>query len=281
MRKNVLKRVSAMLVVASGWVLSQSAVVSSAPLIPPPPLKIQVAPAGWGDAETRDVERLLQNAASHLSRYFPSLRLPAISVSPLGGPIVLHQRGSEGQLIVRLNTRDRYWAQYAFQFGHELCHILSRFDEDPTGNRWFEESLCEAASLFVVRGMGASWATEPPYSNWSPYAPELTKYAAQRIEKFRPAEPFVLSDWYVENADALAAHAENRDLNTVVAVTLLPMFEAAPEHWQALQYLNDGKPAAPQTFAEYLGDWHGNAPEPHKAFILEIARRFGVAILAA
>jgi hypothetical protein len=239
-----------------------------------------VATTGWGRAATQDIEALLLNSASHLLRYFPMRELPPIFVEPGSRPFVFHRRGAGGQVIVHLNTGDRYWAQYAFQFSHELGHVLSHYDENTTGNGWFEEALCEVAALFTLRGMGESWRTDPPYPNWSNYAPELTRYAAQRIEKYRRPGHVALADWYRDHAAVLAENSEDHDLNAVAAVALLPLFEAAPEHWQAIQYLNDGRPADAQTFEDYLGDWHRNAPPEHRRFILEIARRFGLKIRA-
>ncbi len=242
------------------------------------PAALEVAPTGWGEASTADVDRLLQNVSFHLVQHFPDFDLPGIIVRPRGGPMMLHQRGADGRLVMRLNTRDKFWAQYAFQFSHELCHVLARFDEDPTGNLWFEESICQAASWFVLLRMGESWVDAPPYPNWSRYAPALTRYAEAEKERCRPAEGFELAAWYRAHEGALVADPENRDLNGLVASVLLPMFEAEPEHWQAVSYLNVGQPSGPQSFADYLGDWHANSPPRHRPFIREIARKFGVSL---
>lgn len=214
-------------------------------------------------------------------QYFPEGHLSPISVERGPHPIVLFQRGPAGEVVMHLNSGDRNWAQFAFQFGHELGHILSRFDEDPTGNRWFEEALCEVSSLFVLRAMGESWQADPPYPNWTGYASELTRYAENRIQESRQEDSFLLADWYSEHAELLAAHAEHRSLNLVVATSLLPLFEASPEHWAAIQYINDARPTAPQTFEEYMNDWHHHAPSRHSNFIREIAMQFGLEISAA
>ena len=52
---------------------------------------------------------------------------------------------------VMLATWSRYWSQYAYQFGHELTHILTDYDRfSPHRHKWFEETVCEAASLFAL-----------------------------------------------------------------------------------------------------------------------------------
>ena len=62
----------------------------------------------------------------------------------------------------------------------------------------------------------------------------------------------------------------------MVAVALLPLFEAEPEHWAAVQHLNDVPPGPPLTLAEYLARWHDHADEADRAFVRKIAREFGV-----
>ena len=66
------------------------------------------------------------------------------------GPIVLYQRGKQGEYIVKLNTQDRFWCQYAFQFSHEIGHILCGYKDGDASNLWFEETLGEVASLYAL-----------------------------------------------------------------------------------------------------------------------------------
>jgi len=70
-----------------------------------------------------------------------------ILVEAKGGPIVLFRRGKNDEIFVRLDTGGYLWAQYSYQFAHEFCHILCRYDQDKTGNKWFEET---ARPIFFV-----------------------------------------------------------------------------------------------------------------------------------
>jgi hypothetical protein len=45
---------------------------------------------------------------------------------------------------IGLATNERFYAQIAFQFAHELTHIYC----DPRITNWFIESICEMASLY-------------------------------------------------------------------------------------------------------------------------------------
>ncbi len=133
----------------------------------PPRIEIRIAPDDWGGASPRDIHKLLLSAAKELSPYFSQRRLDPILVRQKTGahaPIVFYQRSARNEYIVELDVRGRYWSQYAYQFSHELCHILARYEKSRgRQNRWFEESLCELAALFTLRRMSESWQTSPPY----------------------------------------------------------------------------------------------------------------------
>lgn len=239
----------------------------------PPDLKLRLAKDGWGDASLADAEKVLRSAGKQVLANFPAAKLEPIQLQPNGGPIALFKRAKDGSIIVKLNTPGRLWAQYSFQFGHELCHIMCRFDDNDTGNLWFEESLCELSSLYTLRRMAEDWKTHPPYSNWKSYAPHLTEYAQKRIDDHPLPEGTTLARWYRDNADALRQNATSRQRNTVVATALLAMFEKEPSHWAAVGYLNQGKPRERQTFAG-LQNWHDQTPAEHRGFIRAVANQF-------
>ena len=109
-------------------------------------------------------------------------------------------------------------------------------------NSWLEESLCETASLFTLRAMSRSWGIAPPYPAWKNYARWLNHYAEQRLAQpghhLPPGTPFLA--WFKQNEPALRANPAVRDRNTVIAIQLLPLFEADPRGWEALVFLNRG-----------------------------------------
>jgi hypothetical protein len=233
------------------------------------------ADTAWNE-QVEDARRVFQSAAGELWRYFPDRTLPPILVEPKGGPIVLHRRGPAGEYYVRLDTGHNLWAQHAYQFAHEFCHILCNYTEREHRNKWFEESLCEMASLFALRRMAETWKTRPPYPNWKDYAPALNKYADERIEKAQLPGGVSLAEWFCYECQPLYENATLREKNTIVAVALLPLFEKQPEHWEAVTYLNAVESRAPQDFAAFLRQWRDAAPEKHRAFIGQIARLFEI-----
>jgi len=242
------------------------------------PLVIRANPNDpWG-GRIEDVEKVLHSAAETLWKYFPDRELPPILVAPKGVPITLYERRPTGEIQVRLNTGNRLWAQQAFQFAHEFGHILCNYEPGENRNKWFEESLCELASLFALRRMSETWQTNPPYPNWKDYAPALAKYADERSKATMLAPGTTFVEWYREHAEQLAGEPVNRDRNLIVATMLLPLFEKQSEHWEAVTYLNGDKPRQSETFAVYLNEWHSRCPSKHQGFVEEIARQFAITI---
>ncbi len=235
--------------------------------------------AMWGGS-IEDLEKVLHSSAEPLWQYFPERELKPILVEPKGGPIVLFKPGPNGEFQVRLNTGDRLWAQQAFQFSHEFCHILCNHRPGVNRNLWFEESICEVASLFALRRMSETWQTAPPYPNWKDYSTSLTSYADDRLKKSKLPPGESLGDWYREHADHFAADPTNRDHNLVVAASLLALFEKQPQQWTAIQYLNGTGPRESQTFTLYLNEWHQRCPPKHQEFVAEIAKQFEITIPA-
>ncbi len=239
-------------------------------------LEIRPNPDAEWNAQPADVRAVFDSVAGEFAPLFPGIEIDPILVEPKGGPIVLFQRGPNNEHQVRLSTGGRLWAQYSFQFSHELCHIYCRYDRDEHPNKWFEESICELASLFVLRRMGETWKTKPPYGNWKSYAGALTSYAQDRIDgvALQRSRPFL--PWFERERASLAKDSGQRQKNTVIASMLLELFEAQPQNWAAVHYLNVSAGTPEQNFEKYLLEWRNNAPYRHHEFIEKIASRFGV-----
>ena len=242
-------------------------------------IPIRVDPGVW-DAPDENVLRVLESAAEAFAAPWPDRRLPPVEVGRHdGNPIVLHQRGTNGSYRVLLNTGRTYWAQYAFQFAHELAHIhCNGHPGEPRPQGWFEEVICETASLFVLRRMSEAWEKDPPYPNWRDFAPALRTYADERILPNRLPAGVPLAAFFRERAARFVAGGGTRDEYVTVAAELLPAFEAEPPFWVAIAYLNTAASHAGQTFEECLAQWHYFAPDAFKDAIRRLAARFEVAL---
>ena len=106
-------------------------------------LVISLASDDWGDAEPADVLKVLHSAAIPIWEAAGSPALhPITVVSSSEGPLVAYKRTPDGDYRVLLNVKGRQWAQLAFQFSHEMAHILANYRNVPNRQLWFEESIC-------------------------------------------------------------------------------------------------------------------------------------------
>jgi len=239
--------------------------------------EIKLIEKNWGEANNADVLAVLRSTARQLFPHSGRNDWDAIHVGRSSkGPIVLFRRGNQGQYFVNLNTGNRFWCQYAFQFSHEIGHILCGYREGDQSNHWFEETLCETASLFALNKLSEDWKTNPPYSNWKSYADAFKKYARERIDNHPWPEDLSMAEWFEKEKKDLAKNATNRERNLMVAIRLLPFFEDDPPGWTAVSALNTKKDKKKRSFETYLRDWkEGCKTDEHRAFAGKIAKAFG------
>jgi hypothetical protein len=78
-----------------------------------------------------------------------------------------------------------HWSQFYFQFGHEITHYVFRQYKKNKGViiKWFEETVCEAMSLYVMNIIGQYWAANALYSKNSEYNIAIDDYIAKELEK--------------------------------------------------------------------------------------------------
>ena len=239
-------------------------------------MRIVVFPGEWGGSELADIRKVCESAGRSITAQLPDDGFPPILVQrSKSGPITLYRRGDGNEHIVRLDTSDRAWAQLAFQFSHEFCHIVCNYREARNPQKWFEETLCETASLYALRRMADEWKTNPPYSNWKSYSTALASYANDRAKMYEGRKESI-AQFYRANQGELEKTRTNRELNTHIAVKLLPLFEATPAAWQSLRYLNLGTSEENASFKVYLTSWHDRVPERHQPFLRQLAAEFDI-----
>ena len=229
----------------------------------------------WG-CDLENCRQVMLSAAGTMWKYFPKRKMPRIEVVSKGGPIFIYAIGHDAHVKVCLATGNALWAQMAYQFAHEYCHLLCG-PGGPAPQMWFQEALCETASRFALMQMSKTWKTNPPYSNWKSYAGALRSYFDNTQKNDRLPKGKTLAQWYQENAKALAANSCDRPKNNVVAAELWPMFAAQPAHWEALTYYPHEK-LKPDTLAEFFRVWQRNCPAKHKPFIAAIASKFKIVL---
>ena len=224
-----------------------------------------------------DIQILIEDTASHLNRLMRDPLVDTIIVIPAPcddfTPRTHYRLSPNDPFIIQLTARDNYWCQFAYQFSHELCHVLSdceRLEGYP--NNWFHESLCELASVFTLRCMAETWQDNPPYPGRCDYADSLAAYAEEllsRKERQLPTD-MDLSTWLQCEEESLRRDRYQRDKNAVAAYILLPIFENDPAGWNAIRRL----PSSSTMFRDYLPEWQTLAESTEKAFVKRIVDAF-------
>jgi hypothetical protein len=220
----------------------------------------------WVEASPDDVVSVLRSAKNCLDIAMNGTTSGTIWVSQnldLGYPITLDQLGPNGEHQIMLNTRGPYWSQYAYQFAHEYCHVRTNHNNTDDSNKWFDESICELASIFVLRRMCEEWTVNPPFDHWKSYAPVLANYAEEMIIEPSRRLPNNKSfgEWFSSEYCNLQADCHQRVKNGVIANQLLELSESDTAFWVSVKYLNAWNQFTPSCFDEYLEVWKDNVPE--------------------
>ena len=156
-------------------------------------LQISVLESDWGNAILADIQRLLEDVASHFVRelrypFTGTIRVTNLPTedSPRGPP----GRAAESSRLAGCSIGGQAMSRFAYQFAHECCHVLSGYERLRNNpNNWFHEAICELASMFALRRMGERRRTQPPYADGRCYAESLEAYSGDLVEKYRSISP--------------------------------------------------------------------------------------------
>lgn len=246
------------------------------------PAQVTVESTQWGEASPEDVRAVLQSVIEAVSPYLASRQFGNILIrNGSAGPVSLYEKSSKGEYIIELDVQGRHWAQLAYQFSHELCHLMSNYDLAPNNvshQQWFEEALCEAFSLSALDRMANQWAKQPPYPQWQDFAPKFTAYKQKMLKEAHRQLPKGTSFkyWYRQHQTQLSnnPYAKQRELNELVSLSLLPLFDAIPANWVAINYLNLGDDSKDKSLQKYLSDWQTNAPLELRPVVKKVQQLF-------
>lgn len=237
---------------------------------------LRVEGEGWGAADKADIEAALRSVATLLLP--PSARALGGAVAVSHGersPVVLYERGPGGEYQVLLHARDANWHLYVYEFAHEFCHIASNFDrhagDAPRRNQWFEEALCETASLYALRTLAERWQAAPPTPRLAGAGRQLRWfYELLTAEEHRRPGATGFATWLAEQQEELRRDPYRRAQNELVATRLLPLFASEPAPWDALRTLNLDPADRDCSLPEYLDHWYRNAAAGHKGVVAAV-----------
>ncbi len=122
---------------------------------------LTVVNGNWGATSLSGIDGVLRSVYVVLTEAFGKMPDELIQVSTwaLDNPRTIYDTRP---YKIYLSVHDTYWSQYVYQFAHELCHVLTRFDRfKGHKHKWFEETLCELASLFALHRLAERWVEAP------------------------------------------------------------------------------------------------------------------------
>lgn len=228
-------------------------------------MKIKVNTPTWGSVPSSSVEKVLVSVSDNMDSCFGDALSEDLWVhqNVNANPMVLPSRGKNGEYIIQLSATDCYWAQYCFQFAHEYCHVRTNFENTSQKFRWFEETICELASIFFLRRMSEIWRDKPPFPELESFAQNLFDYAQTRIEDplHQLPKDIGLKEWFKGKISELEADQYIREYNSLMAIQILDLFENDSNLWRAMLYLNSWDTSADNDISEYLESYRNNVPE--------------------
>lgn len=164
---------------------------------------------------------------------------------------------------IYLNVEIGFYQQEAYQFSHELCHFM--IPKDVCKNlRWFEEALCEMASIFFLKRMPEKWLDI--HNSEKEYAIGFYKYAINRTKNETKFDITNNSELQV-----LENECYIRDKNMYIANLILPIFEKYPNTWRAVPYLCEIPSGL--SFLQSLKKWIGLSPKESRKGLRKIIKK--------
>ena len=186
-----------------------------------------------------------------------------------GPPAVwLHPDGSSMAWVL-VDIGQRAWAQLAYQFGHELGHVMANSWQPHAKPKppcqWLEEAMVEA---FSVRGLGhlaVSWKQNPPFAGDNAFGDSIADYRQNIIRQYSAlADKQGLSGdpakWFADHRSEIEMPGLN-PFAQAASLTVLAEYERTPSCVEALGALNrwPGRTGVP--IEEYFREWVASCAE--------------------
>jgi hypothetical protein len=180
-----------------------------------------------------------------------------------GSPAIwLHTAPAQTAWIIT-DVGERDWCRLAYQFGHELGHVLANsWQRDAAPQppcQWLEEALVEAFSLRGLGLLADSWAQSPPFQGDEEFSDKIRDYRANILARY---QGYVmewgaddLKVWYQAHRAAVSKFNGLGELVESVVPALLVQVESNPALIEDYGAMNrwPGRSAVPP--AEYFRLW--------------------------
>jgi hypothetical protein len=186
-----------------------------------------------------------------------------------GSPAVwLHPDGSSMAWII-VDIGERAWSQLAYQFGHELGHVLANSWQPhakPTSPcQWLEEAMVEAFSLRGLGRLAESWKQNPPFAGDNEFGNAIADYRENVIQGYAKLadEQGITHDsaaWFADHRSEIEVAGLN-PFAQAASLAILAEYERTPDCVEALGTLNRWPGRSGVPIEDYLHQWEASCAE--------------------
>jgi hypothetical protein len=194
-----------------------------------------------------------------------------------GSPAIwLHNDASTIAWII-VNTGERDWSKLAYQFGHELGHVLANSwsaDSQPRSPcQWLEEALTEAFSLRGLGKLADSWEQRPPFANDALFANAIRQYRNDALEKYEKTASTQMLDsrvggWFREYRSSLEHNGGIAGAAQAAVTTMLRELETDSRGIEDMGALNRWVGRSSVPIEQYVQLWKKSCDEIGTAGLL-------------
>ena len=229
------------------------------------------AGGGWPDGTAAAVEGFARQVLDVLAPLTPRRQIGIVVMNrESGGPMTANQPLPTGEYLVFLQVGATVWNQLAYQLAHEYGHVVANgWSWRVTPLEWIEEVICEAAALFALRRLSATWAASPnPIARG--YAPLFASYAAGEMRELPAGTTY--EQWLHAHVHLLETTraTERRAEYAVIAPRLLPFFEQNEQAWEIVQDLHARDALQAGTPAEFFDRVSAAVPAGTRPFVAQL-----------
>jgi hypothetical protein len=186
-----------------------------------------------------------------------------------GYPHVELQQKPADTAFIAVDIGTRAWAQLAYQFGHELGHVLCNSwapgSQPKPPCQWLEEAMVEAFSLRGLGLLAEGWARDPPIAGSAAYGAAIRKYRDDQVEKYRMAgssDPVAdTAAWFHAKRDALDGLNGLYPAEGPAVVAFLAEFERDKGCIEDMGAVNRWPKRSGVPIETYLGLWQASCAE--------------------
>jgi len=182
---------------------------------------------------------------------------------------------------------ERAWCQLAYQFGHELGHVLANSWQANARPgppcQWLEEAMVEAFSLRGLGQLAQYWKATPPFPGDNSYGDAIAIYRQNVIDKYRDLGVEQgginnLEAWFARLRAPIEAEGGLNAYAQAAAPMILALYERIPSCVEALGALNRWPERSKVSLADYLPDWEASCHHLGASAALPsyLRRTFGV-----